>query len=216
LAGSDLADLAGSTIDLPRELRTERLLLRTWRGADADELRPVLLANQEHLKPWIPESSYGAPPVPQLAERLEQFASRFDEGIAFRYALRDLGTARVLGGMSLFPRNDRARVALAEADRVEIGYWLDKAVTGQGYVTEAVTALLDVAPMLPNVGSVEIRCHVDNAPSAGVPRRLGFELTGVQGEMQVWRKELARGDSSSCSNPAFPTPSVTRRPPSRG
>ena len=188
-----MADAGSSTIDIPRELRTERLLLRTWRGADAEELRPILLANQDHLKPWIPESSYGAPPIPQLAARLDEFAARFDEGIAFRYALREARTGRVLGGMRLFPRDDTRRVSLGEADRVEIGYWLDKAVTGQGYVTEAVVAMLDVACRLPNVGSVEIRCHVDNAPSAGVPRRLGFELTGVQGEMQVWRKVLTPG-----------------------
>ena len=177
-------------IGIPRELRTQRLLLRVWRGADADELRPILLANQDHLSPWIPETSYSAPPLPQLAERLEEFASRFDEGVAFRYALRDARDERIIGGMSLFPRDETSRIPLPDADRMEIGYWLDRAMTGQGLVTEAVQSLVDVARTMPNAGSVEIHCHRDNAPSNGVPRRLGYELTGTHGEMQVWRKAL--------------------------
>lgn len=148
----------------------------------------MLLANQEHLSPWIPETTYSAPPLPQLAERLEEFALRFDEGVAFRYALRDVRDGRIVGGMSLFPRDVTSRVVLSEADRVEIGYWLEQTMTGQGLVTEAVVALVDVARTMPNVGSVEIHCHVENAPSNGVPRRLGFELAGVKGAMQVWRK----------------------------
>lgn len=186
-----------SRVDVPRELRTKRLLLRVWRGEEAEELRPVLLANQDHLKLWIPETTYSAPPLPQLAERLEEFASRFESGVAFRFALRDGRDGRVLGGMSLFPRNDTSRVSLDEADRVEVGYWLDQAMTGQGLVTEAVVALLDVARTLPNVRSVEIHCHRDNAPSNGVPRRLGFEPTGLKGEMQVWRKELEHAPGRS-------------------
>ena len=56
---------------LPRELRTERLVIRAWRGDDAPELRPILLANQEHLKRWIPEHDYTAPPPPQIVDRLD-------------------------------------------------------------------------------------------------------------------------------------------------
>jgi len=154
----------------------------------------VLLANQEHLSPWIPEHVYSAPPLPQLIARLEEFASNFSAGQSFRYALRDLRTDRVLGSMSLFPRNDTARVSLAEADRVEIGYWLDAAATGQGLVTEAARALLEAAARLPGVRSAEIHCHADNAPSNAVPRRLGFELAGMDGEMQLWRRPFAVAD----------------------
>lgn len=179
---------------LPRELRTARLLLRAWRGTDAEALRPVLLANQEHLSPWIPEHVYSAPPLAQLTARLDEFASNFAERRSFRYALRDLRNKRLLGSMSVFPRNNTARVELPAADRVELGYWLDAAVTRQGFVTEAARALLAAAARLPGVRSAEIHCHADNAPSSAVPQRLGFELVGLDGEMQVWRKAFAVAD----------------------
>ena len=182
---------------LPRELRTERLVLRAWRGEDAAALRPVLLANQAHLRRWIPEHVYSAPPLPQLVERLEGFATRFAAGTEFRFAVRDARDGRVVGGMSLFPRDASARVHLAEADRIELGYWLDTAVTGRGFATEGATALLDAATALPDIELAEIRCHRDNAPSNAVPRRLGFHLMGVDGDTQVWQRALvAAGDVS--------------------
>ena len=182
---------------MPRQLRAEGLVLRAWCGDDAELLRPVLLANQEHLKRWIPEQVYSAPPLPELVQRLEEFAANFAAGRAFRYALRDAQDDRILGGMSLFPRDTRSRVQLEQADRVELGYWLDAAVTGRGLVTRGAEALLGAAATLPDVALAEIHCHVGNAPSNAVPRRLGFELAGTHGEMQLWRRALVvAGDAS--------------------
>ena len=182
--------LATSMHALPRELRTERLVLRTWRGDDAAALRPVLIANQEHLRRWIPEHVYSAPPLPQLVERLEKFAEKFEAGIEFRFAVRDSRADRILGGMSLFPRDDSARVQLAHADRVELGYWLDAEVTGRGLATEGAKVLLAAAGSLPGLDLAEIHCHRENAPSNAVPRKLGFVLTRVDGETQVWQRAL--------------------------
>ena len=186
-----------SDVPLPRELRTGRLVIRAWRGEDAPELRPVLLANEEHLKRWIPDYVYTAPPLPQLVERLDRFAAKFDAGLEYRYALRDVETGRIVGGMSLFPRDAGARVQLALADRVELGYWLDAAATGRGLVTEGVRALLDAAARaFPAMHLAEIHCHVENAPSNAVPKRLGFEAAYMDGLVQVWRRALV---SSTCA-----------------
>ena len=94
----------------------------------------------------------------------------------------------VLGEVNLFPRSAAGRVPLAEADHVELGYWLDATATGKGLATEAAGALLAVATSLPGMTHVDIRCDVANGASAAVPRRLGFHLAAVEGELQVWRK----------------------------
>ena len=79
---------------------------------------------------------------------------------------------------------------LTAADRVELGYWLDAAVTGRGLATEATRALFDVAAALPGLSHAEIRCDSANTASAAVPRRLGFHLASVEGHDQVWQKSL--------------------------
>jgi RimJ/RimL family protein N-acetyltransferase len=83
------------------------------------------------------------------------------------------------------------RVALSAADHVELGYWLDAAVTGQGLATAAARALLDVAATLPRMSHAEIHCDAENGASAAVPQRLGFQLARVEAELQIWRKSLA-------------------------
>lgn len=176
---------------VPTTLRTARLLLRPWAAADAAALQPVLEANVAHLGPWIPAHVATPAPLPELAERLAGFAADFAAGRAYRYALLAPDGSRVLGEADLFPRAAGGRVPLPAADRAELGYWLDAAATGQGLATEAARALLDVAATLPGLTHAEIRCGVDNGPSAAVPRRLGFHLAGVEEEAQVWRKPLA-------------------------
>ena len=177
---------------IPVVLQTDHLLMRPWRAADAAALEPVLAANVAHLTPWIPAHVATPLPAAALAERLEGFAADFAADRAYRYALLTPDGARVLGEADLFPRAATGRVPLAAADRVELGYWLDAAATGRGLATEATRALLDVAAALPAMRHAEIRCDTANAPSAAVPRRLGFELAAVEGETQVWRKPLAR------------------------
>ena len=72
-------------------------------------------------------------------------------------------------------------------------------MTGQGLVTEAVQAVLNVASGLSKVSRVEIRCDVRNLPSAAVPRRLGFALESsvpaanaeATSALQVWVTEFS-------------------------
>jgi RimJ/RimL family protein N-acetyltransferase len=159
-------------------------------ASDAEALLPLLTANVAHLGPWIPSHVSTPVPVPELAERLAGFAEDFAAGRAYRYAMLTRDDMRLLGEMDLFPRAETGRVSLTNADRVELGYWLDAAATGQGFVTEATRALLDVAATLPGMTHVEIRCDAANVPSAAVPRRLGFNLATVEAGVQIWRKPL--------------------------
>ena len=185
---------------VPVMIRTERLLLRPWRASDADALQPLLVANQEHIGPWIPKRVSDPSPVPVLAKRLAGEAADFDADIAWRYGMFTPDERTVLGEIALFPRGASGRVHYSEADRVEVGYWLRADWTGKGIVTEAARALLAVAAKLDRVTRVEIRCDERNAPSAAVPRRLGFVLDqtfasnsittpDAKVELQVWALE---------------------------
>lgn len=186
---------------VPRQIQTARLLLRPWAEDDAAALLDVLESNRQHLAPWIPRRVAEPAPVAALAERLAGFAEAFVADREWRYAILAAPRGEVLGEVSLFPRSRSARVALAEADRVEIGYWIRADATGRGLATEAAQAMIDVAETLPSVRLVEIRCDARNVASAAVPRRIGFTLTetiaaapgaadAVTALLQVWTRPL--------------------------
>ena len=186
---------------IPPTLRTVRLLLRPWAPADARALHPVLAANVAHLEAWIPRHVSTPVPIPELAERLERFAADFTQGRAFRFVMLRADDEQLLGEADLFPRSAVGRVPLAEADHVELGYWLDAAATGQGLATEAARALVDVAATLPGMTHVEIHCDIANRASAAIPKRLGFELAAIEGKLQVWRKAIGSGASQAARSP---------------
>jgi RimJ/RimL family protein N-acetyltransferase len=175
---------------IPETIRTPRLLLRPWRATDAAALLPVLEANVAHIGPWIPAHVSTPVPLSELAERLARFGDDFAAGRAFRFAMLTPDAKRIVGEADLFPRNSTGRVPLAAGDHVELGYWLDAAVTGQGLATEATGALFDLAAELPGMTRVEIHCDAANERSAAIPRRLGFELVKVDAKDQIWRKPL--------------------------
>jgi RimJ/RimL family protein N-acetyltransferase len=188
---------------VPLELRTARLVLRPWRAEDAAALRPILETNNAHLGPWIPVRVSTPAPVPELEKRLAGFAADFAASREWRYGIFT-PEGEILGEAGLYPRTEATRVAYHDADRVELGYWLREDMTGRGLVTEAARALLTIAEGLPRVSCVEIRCDERNAPSAAVPRRLGFVLADtitdvgiLSGEpavqLQIWRSKSVPG-----------------------
>jgi RimJ/RimL family protein N-acetyltransferase len=133
---------------------------------------------------------------------LSGFAADFDADRAWRFGMFPPDASAVLGEVSLFPRSATGRVPLADADRVEIGYWLRADWTGRGLVTEAARAVLDVVSDMPRFSQVEIRCDARNEPSAAIPRRLGFELATTVVDsavravdppvhLQVWTLQLS-------------------------
>ncbi len=195
-------------MSVPTELRTARLLLRPWRADDAAELLPILEANRAHLGPWIPARVSTPVPEPELAERLAGFASEFQAGREWRYGMFARDGSRILGEVGLYPRSDTCRVAYEDATCVEVGYWLRADATGQGLVTEATEAMLAIAATLPRLSRAEIRCDARNAPSAAVPKRLGFALawtieqqpvngSGEIVQLQVWTRPLAPADDDA-------------------
>ncbi len=159
---------------------------------DASLLLPVLAANVQHLR-WIPARVASVVSLEDLRARLVGFAADFEAGRSWRFGIFSREGGAVLGEASIFPRSAAGRVELRHADRMEIGYWLGGDATGFGYATEAAEALAALAAAIPGMVQVEIRCDPLNAPSAAVPRRLGFHLVdspSATDEGMVWVKRL--------------------------
>jgi len=64
---------------------------------------------------------------------------------------------------------------------VEIGYGIKKEYEGQGYMTEAVTAMVGWASEQIGVNYIEAEADQDNKASQRVLEKTGFHLNGIMG-----------------------------------
>lgn len=60
-----------------------------------------------------------------------------------------------------------------------VGYWLGTPFQGQGLMTRAVRAALDIAFTEYGLNRMEIRAAVENQKSRAIPERLGFVQEGI-------------------------------------
>ena len=72
----------------------------------------------------------------------------------------------------------------------EIGYWVHAAHVRRGVATTGVRLVTELAFSWPDVDAVEIHHDEANAPSAGVPRALGYRMVGTSRDAK-----LSPGDS---------------------
>jgi RimJ/RimL family protein N-acetyltransferase len=156
--------------------------LEPWQAA---EFAAFIEAERAHLAPWLP---WGASIDDEAKARA--FLQRYADGTAADgsriYALRVDG--RMVGG-ALF------RVFRPAAGLCEVGVWLAAGDQGRGYVTRAVTAMLDWALLERGLHRAEWHCVPENLSSRAVAQRLGLTLEGTLRESwehdgRMWDTEV--------------------------
>lgn len=148
----------------PYRLVTERLELRCWDPREAPQMKAAIDGNLEHLRPWMPWAHEEPSAPAEVVERIRGFRAAFDRDEEYIYGVwRD---GEVAGGAGLHRRVGEGAL--------EIGYWISHDLTRRGLVTEAASALTRAAFELLGIERVDIHVDPANAPSLGVPRKLGF------------------------------------------
>lgn len=151
--------------------RTARLNARCLGPDDAPLVRAALDENDAHLRPWIPWMRTEPMSLEGTMQKLRGTRAAFDSDMDFRYGLFLPDDPRVVGEVSLLGR--------AGPGALEIGYWVDHRLAGQGLATEAAGAVIRIAFELRHIGRVEIHHDPENTASGAVPRKLGFTPEGT-------------------------------------
>jgi ribosomal-protein-alanine N-acetyltransferase len=149
-------------------LRTARLRMRPFTGADVDALF-ALQSNAYVLRYW------DAPPWSERAraERFIETCERMaEDGSGVRLAIDRVFDGAFVGWCSLTRWNPDVRAA-------SMGYCLDAAVWGHGYATEAGRALLQWAFDTLDLNRVQAETDTRNAASARVLEKLAFLREGT-------------------------------------
>lgn len=179
----------GAVVPSPLPERVERygVVVRRWEADDAPALHAAVLANLEHLRPFMPWVAHEPLSLQQRRALIEGWTVEWAGGGDLTVGI--WRGDRVLGSAGLHRR--------LGPDGLEIGYWVDRDHLRQGVATAAARALTDLAFTVPGIERVRI-CHdADDAASARVPARLGYrclrdspaavpEAAAGPGEQRVW------------------------------
>lgn len=165
--------------DVVVELRTARATIRPWRMGEADVL--FAIRSQPAIAQWLGDASPWAD-VEQardhIAECADKATAAMPRTLAIDPELASFGddgpgrgqSAQPIGAVSLFPLHD--------PDGVSIGWYLDPTAAGNGWASEAATALLDHA-LASGHDLVWAMMWEHNERSAKVCRRIGMVDIGV-------------------------------------
>ncbi|GAB3265847.1 GNAT family N-acetyltransferase [Chitinimonas naiadis] len=157
-------------------LTTPRLLLRELKPADADAVLAIH-ADTDAMR-W-----FGADPIQdrkqalQLIELFAEWRKAPTPGIRWGITRRDTG--QLLGSCGLFKWNRGWRNCV-------LGYELGKPHWGQGWMSEALRAVLAYGFDEMDLHRVQAEIHPDNLASIRLIERLGFRLEGRHRQQGYW------------------------------
>ena len=156
--------MSDSLAALPEGL-TARLRLVALAGEDAEDLRALtddtsITANVNFL------------PTPFTLDESRALirAGNGDRDRFLGLRCRETGTLLGVAGAHLL-----------DGDSIEVGYWIARAVHGQGYATEALRGLVAMLGAVLPRRRIVAECRPDNAASWRVLDKAGFVPTGEDG-----------------------------------
>ena len=163
----------------PLLLETDRLILAAPTAADAEAVfqRYAGDADVTRYVGWPRHES-----IADTQGFLAFSAANWDRWPAGAYLIRARRDGRLLGGTGL---------GFEQANRAMTGYVLAKDAWGNGYATEALRAMVDLARSL-EVSHLFALCHPEHRASWHVLEKCGFERDAAW-QRQIEFPNLARG-----------------------
>ena len=156
-------------------ITTERIVLRISDRSDIDSELAFYRDNEDHLGPWFPDTSRAHMSRAKMEQFLPEFRKRalHDQGYRFQLCLRT--EPKVYAGVVSL-----SRVQRGPEQSCILGYGIAKILEGQGYMSEAVRAVIRFAFEDLDLHRIEAGYAQDNRRSAGLLKSCGFEVEGLQ------------------------------------
>lgn len=169
-------------------IETERMTLRLPVHADWHDWSGLRSASAGFLKPWEPLWSQDHLSRRAFTNRVYWAQRAEAQGTALPLMLIRRDDQLLLGAITL----DNIRRGPAQTGT--LGYWIGAAHARQGYMREAILAVVHHAFNRMDLSRIEAACLPENAASRGVLEKCGFKYEGVaQSYLQIngrWRNHV--------------------------
>jgi [ribosomal protein S5]-alanine N-acetyltransferase len=151
-------------------LHTARLLLRPFVPEDASLL--AQLAGKHRVADTTASIPHPYSPE-QALEDIHKFNAEFNRGVGAYFVIALRESPQSLIGCVLLKLIDR------RDEQGELGYWIDEASSGKGFVTEAARAVLDYGFNTLGLNRI-CACHMTRNPASGrILEKLGMQQEGL-------------------------------------
>jgi ribosomal-protein-alanine N-acetyltransferase len=169
-------------------IETERMTLRLPQHSDFRAWSALRAASRDFLVPWEPTWAEDHLSRKAFTNRIYWAARAEAQGTALPLFLIRREDAALLGAVTL----DNIRRGPAQAGT--FGYWIGEAYARQGYMREALRAVVHHAFTEMDLSRIEAACLPENVASRGVLEKSGFKYEGVaQSYLQIngrWRNHV--------------------------
>ncbi|WP_170332716.1 GNAT family N-acetyltransferase [Ruegeria arenilitoris] len=170
------------------KLETERLSLRPPVHSDFNDWAALRRASREFLTPWEPVWAKDHLSRKSFTNRVYWAQRSVSSGTAIPLFLFRRSDDVLVGAITL----DNVRRGPAQAGT--LGYWTGEAFARNGYMHEAIGAVVHHAFTRLDLSRIEAACLPENKPSRGLLESSGFKYEGVaQSYLQIngrWRTHV--------------------------
>ena len=162
------------------EIASERLILRLPKLKDYDAWMQVRQSGRAFLLPWEPVRARDYTGRKAFRNRVYWSARSASEDRALPLFIFEKSQQRFMGAITL--DNIRRGPALM----ANMGYWIGPDFARQGFMSEAVEAIVSYAFTTLDLSRIEAACLPENKASRGLLEKVGFKYEGVaQSYLQI-------------------------------
>ncbi len=170
------------------KLQTERLTLRPPVHGDHRDWASLRRASEEFLVPWEPTWARNHLTRKAFTNRVYWANRAIASGTATPLFMLRRSDENLVGAITL----DNIRRGPAQSGT--LGYWIGQPFARQGYMAEAIEAVVHHAFHGLDLSRVEAACLPENTASRGLLEKSGFKYEGVaQSYLQIdgrWRNHV--------------------------
>lgn len=155
----------------PKTIEGSRIRLVARTSDQASEMFSLIDKNRKHLGRWMPWEN-GTQKVEDSLAYLELAQIWWEKRSTFDFSVYKSATREMIGSFGIHSINWNKKTC-------ELGYWIDEANQGNGYITEAVQIGEKIAAEL-GFHRIVVTCDRLNRRSQEIPKKLGYRLEAVQ------------------------------------
>ena len=141
---------------------------RAWSALRAD--------SRAFLASWEPTWAYDALSRAAFRRRLKIYRTELRQGVTYSFLIFRAADGMLLGGITL------SNLRRGVAQTATLGYWIGAPHARQGYMSEALWAVLEYAFQRLGLHRVEAACLPDNEASRRLLLKVGFHEEGYARE----------------------------------